>query len=289
MSDVDLTQSAAEAAARAIEAEGGSAPGTEGEPAPTTQQPPAEASTTETAGSSAPESVPYSRFKEVNDQLRSWKELQGIGHDVDSLRQLAEWERSFNINPGESWMAVANQISDQLPEPVRAAVMLAQQAADGTATPAASATNSEEEEKDEPPEWARPLLEDHEARKQQEQESANDQALQSILDWWLAEDEREQIKSPDRKFMLTFIAGNAGEATTLEDLRQIARNEWKEMREAELKGSVIKPQPGGAPLPVPGGGPASNPPPKPQTLADASRRALADMKSGVLPPPGEGV
>jgi hypothetical protein len=284
-SDIDLSQSAASAAAAAIEADGGSAPGTEGTPAPQTQSSqPAEASTTEMGTeSSTPDSVPYSRFKEVNDQLRPWKEFQEFGHDANSLRQLVEWERSFNLDPAASWMSVAEQI-EQLPQNVRDAVMMNLQA-QGSQNPSPNASEGETTPTgEEPPEWARPLIEDYQSRTEREEQKANDQALESMLDWWTEQDKSDGIQSPDKKYMLTFISGNSGEADSLEDLQQRARNEWKELREAELRASVDTSR-GGAPLPVPGGGPASNPPPKPSTLSEASRRAIADIRSGVLKAP----
>src|SRR5262245_59020122 len=53
-----------------------------------------------------PESIPYARFKEVNDRLsglRGYEELQQYGYDADSLRRLASFEQQWQADPVGVW------------------------------------------------------------------------------------------------------------------------------------------------------------------------------------------
>src|SRR5262245_46832489 len=83
------------------------------------QTPPAGAQNTDNeSGGTPPETIPYSRFKEVNDAYRPYKELSDVGYDADSLRQLAEFETSFKVDPVSTWLAVAANI-DGLPQEMK--------------------------------------------------------------------------------------------------------------------------------------------------------------------------
>lgn len=291
LSGIDLSMPASEAARIAgSPGEGsGTAPGTGDTPAPNPPQSPPEAapSTTEAAGTGAvPETVPYARFKEVNDGYKPYKELQAMGHTADSLRELAEWERSFDMNPVGSWMAVAEALGDQMPESVREAVAQHRQTTGAATTPPGSVTPTQPDNgasppsPEEPPAWAKPLIEDFEGRTNQAREDSNKETLDKIVNWWLAEDKELGIKSPDRKHMLTFIAGNAGIVDSIEDLQSTARQEWLELTQGAVQESIVR-EPGGA-LPVPDGVPPANPAPVLKTLKEANARVLADVRAGRL-------
>src|SRR5829696_867956 len=114
---------------RRIDADGGeglaadAVPGSGGsqtEPAP----PPAGESNADTgAGGGLPDTVPYARFKEVNDQyseLKGYKTLAEYGYDPDSLGRLAAFESSYLQDPINTWKAMADNLD--LPEELKAAL-----------------------------------------------------------------------------------------------------------------------------------------------------------------------
>src|SRR5215831_20921657 len=72
--------------------------------------PPAGAINTDTAqGQGPPESIPYARFKEVNDRLaglRGYEELAQYGYDADSLRRLASFEQQYQADPIGVWRSI---------------------------------------------------------------------------------------------------------------------------------------------------------------------------------------
>src|SRR4051794_14505307 len=80
----------------------GASPGNAGEP-PITEPPTAGSSNTDTgSGNGAPDTIPYARFKEVNDryaELKPFEELTSFGYDADSLRRLAAFEAGYLQDP----------------------------------------------------------------------------------------------------------------------------------------------------------------------------------------------
>jgi hypothetical protein len=282
---VDLDQPASDAA-------GGEAPvpgtGTPTEPA--AAETPAEAQKTETPQQGGPpEAIPYSRFKEVNDQLRPFKDIEALGYDVDSLRQLADWGIQFDLNPVDSWLAIAEQLED-LPEPIQAAVqeyMGVEEPDKGQTTPQPKGQQTDED--GEPPSWFKPIQEKVE-RVTEYVETAEQEAvdrekreiLDGLLNDWKTADQSDGIRSPADSRMLTFISAHAAGANSIEDLLSRARGEWLEEREDILNGSV-KREPTGAPVRVPGSGaPVQEGPPKPKTLAEANALVEAAAQAGTL-------
>lgn len=274
---VDLSQSVSEA----VGGEGGggdAAPGTGQPPATSTEQPPAEATTTETPAQEGqpPETIPYPRFKEVNDQLREYRDLG----DVDSLRQLADWAGEFDQNPVGTWLAVAKEMADQLPQSIRDA--LAAEASVQTPKPQGNTPPQQpESSNDEPPAWAKPLLEDKEKRDAEVEASARREALNSLLQQWKDADAKDGLKSIPDERMLTFISGNAGVASSMDNLLERARGEWLELRKETLGESVERDE-SGAPRRVPGSAPPPPQPRKIRSLAEASAEAEAAIKAGNL-------
>ena len=276
---VDLNQPAGDVAGGG-EQGGAPAPGTGTQPDTTPQAtPPAEAQNTDTGVPSGgpPDSVPYSRFKEVNDQLRGFKELETLGYDADSLRQLAVWGAQFDQNPVDSWLSVAKELGDDLPPEVLEAVTAHVEGQAMVAQPQQADPDSE------PPPWAQKLTERLDARDAADEQAARAQMLDSIVGKWKEADTRDGIASiPDEK-IYTYISSNAPQATNEDELLSLARQEFLDTREFILQGSVVKPGDSRAPVTVPGSGaPVTEAPPRPKTLAEASAAALADEKAGAL-------
>ncbi|HWI67090.1 MAG TPA: hypothetical protein VNS88_01705, partial [Nitrospiraceae bacterium] len=271
---VDLNQPAAEAAGGA----GAPVPGTGQQSSPPqTATPPAEAQNTDTEQQSGgpPDNVPYPRFKEVNDQLRAFKELEAFGYDADSLRQLATWGAQFDQNPVDSWMAVAKELGDDLPPEIREAVAAHLGTQEATVQP--QQVNQDGEDGDQPT-WAKELKQRLDARDAADEQTARAQMLDGLVSKWKSADQKDGIPTiPDEK-IYTYISGNAPGATNEDELFDLARKEFLDTREFILQGSVVKPGGSGAPVTVPGSGtPVNEAPPRPKTLAEATAAALADV------------
>jgi hypothetical protein len=266
-------------------AEGAEALGTGETESPDAGQP-AGALNTDTAGEGGtPETIPYSRFKEVNDSYRRlapFEELAEAGYDADSLRQLAEFEAGFKADPVSTWFAIAQQV-EGIPTEVKE---LAQQHLTGSGgSPAGSndttpALQGDSQEGSGEPEWARAQREEiarlkaaNAAREEREFAEANDRLLNGIMDSWKTADQNAGIDPPDERKMLTFIMAHARGSNSVEEILENARGEYMELRE-EMLGSAIKPGANlGAPLSVPSGSAPVNTAGEPKTLAEASARA----------------
>jgi hypothetical protein len=272
---VDLNQPASQAAQQ----EGAPVPGTE-QPAPT---PPAEptagsqnAETTQ-RGEGPPESVPYSRFKEVNDQLRSYKELEGYGYDADSLHQLVQWGVQFDTNPVDSWLAVAKELDD-LPPDVKE-VVEAHLNTQSAVQPQQSSGDSEDGEE---PAWAQELKERLDAREAEEARAERAKILDGLVGKWKEADKKDGLATIPEEKIYTYISSNAPRAKNEQELFDLARQEYMELREFHLQ-STVKPGEPRAPVTVPGSGaPVQEAPPRPRTLAEASAQAEADMTAGTF-------
>jgi hypothetical protein len=276
---VDLNQPADQAAAAAGAEAGAPAPGTGQQSSPTpAATPPAEAQNTDTEQPTGgpPDNVPYSRFKEVNDQLRSFKELEQLGYDADSLRQLAQWGAQFDQNPVDSWMAVANELGDDLPPEVREAVSAHLGTQEQTAQP-------QQPEDGDQPAWAKELKERLDTRDAADEQAARAQMLDSLVSKWKTADQKDGIPTIPVEKIYTYISGNAPGATNEDELFDLARKEFLDTREFILQGSVVKPGDTRAPVTVPGSGaPVQEAPPRPKTLAEATAAALSDAQAGTL-------
>lgn len=273
---VDLNQPAEQAAGEA----GAPVPGTGQQSAPQqTATPPAEAQNTDTEQPSGgpPDNVPYSRFKEVNDQLRGFKELEGLGYDADSLRQLATWGAQFDQNPVDSWMAVAKELGDDLPPEIREAVEAHLGVQEATVQPQQANQDGET------PPWAQELKERLDQRDAADEQAARAEMLDSLVSKWKTADQKDGIPTIADEKIYTYISGNAPAAQTEDELFDLARQEFLDTREFILQGSVVKPGDSRAPVTVPGSGaPVNEAPPRPKTLAEATAAALADVSAGNL-------
>jgi hypothetical protein len=277
-----------------IEADGGldAVPGT-GE-TPGTPAPAAAPTTPDSAGG-PPESIPYARFKEVNDQLQNLKpyeELQQYGYDPDSLGRLAAFEAQYMTDPIGTWLALSSDLD--LPQEVKDALE-----AVGSATPATPATPGEASpsgaEPTTPPTPPAELPEDvqrtlqwaQQRMAEEQQQAANAQTeavLSATTGHWDKLDEADSLKTPDN-IKLTFISAAAarGGFTSAEQLAESARNDLLAYRDAELGSAVSGSRRPGTPLAVPGSAPGTTEPVRFGDLREASRAAAADLQAGRLP------
>jgi hypothetical protein len=258
--------------------DGAPAPGTDVEDV---QTPPAEAKTTDTSG--PPESVPYARFKEVNDQLREFKELQeATGYDVDSLRQLAEWDQSFAQDRVGTFLQIGEAL--ELPDDLKEAIARHRE---GGESPKDNEKPDQKQEgslsDEEPPTWAKPLVDDYKERTAEAERSAQQEVLDSILESWDKLDEEQEIPEEEQlteSEKLTFLIAHSQRGTSQDKIVSTARGEWLSQRERAQKGTVRRPDEK-TPRSVPGSGaPPQGEKQVPKTLSEATELARAALLSG---------
>jgi len=266
--------------------EGGAPVSGTGETSTATTDPSAGTQNTDTGqGDGPPETIPYSRFKEVNDQLgelRPYKDLQNLGYDADSLRQLAEFEAGFQADPARTWLTIADNI-EQLPPEVKEAVK--RHLGSAPSGDSSSQSGQSSQDGDGEPASVKELrakldrLEQSDVERQRREASdASNQILDGVMAAWRSADEADGLKPLSEQKMLTYIIAHARSTNSPEELLRAARQEWHDTREEVLSSSM--PKPGGnanAPRPVPGSGAPLNFDEPPKTLAEASMRAKARL------------
>lgn len=257
---------------------------------------PAGAENTVTPGGSDPGPVPYSRFKEVNEARRTLEEsyrpyadLEQIGYGADDFQRLAAWETEFMQDPVATWMNQAASI-EGLPQSVKDAIAASKAEApkgnpsDADAGPPTPTEPSDQTPGTEPPEWAKPLLQDHQQRTEAQQRSAEDAVLNAITNAWNTIDEGQGIITPP-SMMLRYLQDAQGQ--TAEAILTDARERFLADREVLLKAEIKQPGNGSTvPRAVPGSGgttPATEPV-RPTSLRDATKLALAAHERGQLVP-----
>jgi hypothetical protein len=271
-----------------------SVPGT-GEPAALEVTPPAAEPLNTDPGSPPPSSVPYSRFKEVNDARRSMEEamapiaeLEQLGYPVAELQRLAQWETEFAQDPVEAWVATARSI-ENLPDGIKAAIE-AHSSGAGAATPPAqeppAGVEPEPPTAEKVPEELQWLIDREKAREKAEAEAAQRAeaearrqtgaaALDSIVKAWKEQDEKDQVKTPEATMMAHIMAA-ATQTDSVEETFKIARSEWLASREETLQSTVHRPALGLRTVPGSGSGQTPAQPPRPaRTLKEASKIAAA--------------
>ena len=269
--------------------EPGGVPGNTGANVP----PPAGASNTDTAqaGQGPPDSIPYARFKEVNDRLaglRGYEELAQYGYDADSLRRLASFEQQYQADPIGVWRSMA--VNLDLPQEVQDAI---RRFADAGTPPRAAEgqTNGSDPNAPAVPAEVQRRLDYVDQIMQRDEQSQREAALDRVVAAWDEADEREGITTSKRT-QLNYIAAMASRKQdgrpvygTVEGLAQAARAARMEDRDLDLAGLV---QPGnanrGAPPVLPGSLPTPAGPVKFNNLRDASQAAEADLLAGRLTP-----
>src|SRR3990167_1159436 len=216
-------------------------PGTgEETPGSETTPPAAEPLNTDTEGRQGPpETIPYSRFKEVNDQLgelRPFKELADVGYDADSLRQLAEFDATFRARPIDTWLQIATQLD--LPAELKSAIE-AHATSDQTPTGKAAASDGAKDD-GEIPEWAKKLQGKFEEQEEKELRTERQALLDGLLAKWTEMDGADGIKTIGDDKKLTYIMAHATNSGSTEDILNGARKEWLDVREEILESAVRK-------------------------------------------------
>lgn len=265
------------------------APGTGGDTDPAAGTP-AGALNTDNGGGQAPDTVPYSRFKEVNDSLVQYKgsygQLEELGYDADSLRQLVGFEVAYQQNPTRVLNELVEGLGD-LPPEAKAAIKEHLGAA--AAPPAATQDNGGQQggENEEPPAWAKPLIEDHVARQTQREADDRSAKLDEVIRLWNDADTKDNLRTPERA-MLAHIAINAPHFNTTAEIAEAARKDYMGVVEEQLGGersTLRDTRATGSPLTVPAGaGLTPTPPNKIRSISEASALALAAIRSNTLPP-----
>jgi|SRR5215471_7782353 len=265
---------------------GSSAEGTGGDQAGT-QQNQSSAGTSNTVDSdrgTPPDTIPYSRFTEVNSRLqalREYEQLEQMGISSDSAMRLANFERAYLEDPKGTIAALVDQ--QDLPDAQKTALkaLLTQQQSqqDGAL---------EGDQDGKPPELTPELKEvvDWVRDRRTADENAESQTrLDHVVSHWRQLDERDGIKTTERQRLLYVqsVAGSGTQFQTLEQLAEAARTLYLEDRDDNLGSAVIR-RGTGAPLAVPPGGvPGTQPMPPPRSMKEARQRIQEDIAAGLLP------
>lgn len=274
----------AEAALAAARDAGGSE-GTEGVP-PAPAPPAAAPLNTDTgADGRTPETIPYGRFKEVNDQLaelRPYSEFTKLGYDPDSLGRLVNFEASYQQDPTGTVAFLVDNLD--LPSGVKGAVrtLLTNEgtppAGDGGGTPDEDDTGQQMSAE------MKEALEYYRERKARDETDASNQQLDTALGHWNKLDAEDKIETPRHiQLMAISSVAGSGQFATIEDLANAARATIVDYRDNLLGSAVVPRNRGGSPPAVPPGPPAAPEQPKFSSLKEASKAALEDMKAGRLP------
>lgn len=299
---------AAAAMAAAIDADGGAglpggdadaAPGADGAGSAAAPPPPAGASNTDTGGDrGAPDTIPYARFKEVNDSLSSLKGFEPlieVGYDPDSLGRLAAFEQQYISDPVGVWASMMDNI--ELPQELKDAVTQhVESARSGDASGAGRAGG-------EPSNGAKPALDLPDDVKQRleyvdrlqarEAEAERNAQLDRVVSHWDELDKKDGITVPTeakaleqyrilqyRQIAATLGAGE--QFASVEDVVNAARQPMVDYRSSVLGGAVRTGRTG-APLAVPGGASAPAGPVQFKNIREATKAAEEAMKRGELP------
>lgn len=263
---------------------GSEAPGSEGVQAPPTPPPAAEPSTPDSgAAGGTPETIPYARFKEVNDRynaVKGYEDLATLGYDPDSLGQLAAFGVAYEQDPVGTWMNMADNL--ELPQEVKDA-LAASNASSGRAEGEPSSDGQKPLEL--PPEVQQRLDYVDQLRARDEQRDRNDK-LDAVVREWDRMDKQDEIETPEliKLMAISATASSGQQFQTAEAIAQAARATIVDYRSGVLQGAVSRTGRGGSPPALPG----SSLPPSPgrnfgADIKAASRAAMEAMERGELP------
>ena len=268
----------------AIEADGGlddaaAVPGTGTEES---QPTPAGAENTDARTGGPPETIPYSRFQEVNSRyqaLKGYEDLAQYGIEPDSAVRLANFEAAYVQDPKgviSSMIDSQQDLSDEQKAVMRQ--LLTEEARAG----AQDVDGEGEGPAAIPPEVAQRLAQVDQIM--QEREEADRQArLDIVVRHWDGLDKQDGVDVPERtKLVWISSAAAAGGFETLEQLAEAARSSYFEDRDHTL-GSAVQSRGTGTPRTVPGSAAAPSPPEEFHSFSDANKQILADIKAGRLP------
>jgi hypothetical protein len=268
----------------AIQADGGledaaAVPGTGMEDQPAS---PAGAENADTPAGGPPETIPYSRFQEVNSRyqdLKQYEELAQYGIEPDSVVRLASFEAAYIEDP----KGIINTLIDSqqdLSDETKAAMreLLSQQ------SDRAGAQGDGEGDGNVaiPPEVAQKMAQLDQIIAERE-EADRQQRLDIVVRHWDGLDEQDGLDVPERTKLVWIASAASREGyETLEQLAEAARASYLEDRDHSL-GSVVQSRDTGTPRTVPGSAAAPSPPEEFKDFKSANKQILADIKAGRLP------
>jgi hypothetical protein len=232
-----------------------------------------------------PETIPYSRFSEVNGRLRDlqpYEVLQTMGIDPDSAVRLASFEQEYMRDPRGTLSALIDQQSD-LPDSQKTALKALLDPS-GSVGDVARTPEGNGDDPVQLPAEDRELLDWARNARSRESEQESQARLDLVVRHWQQQDERDGITVPPRQRLL-YIQGAAGSGQqfqTLEQLSDAARAQFLEDRDLTL-GSAVTHRGTGTPRTVPSGGLPPTPPIVPRTMGEARKLIEADIKAGRLP------
>lgn len=226
---------------------------------------------TDTESGTAPETIPYSRFKEVNDRYRELKpfsELADLGYDADSLRNLAELDAAFAQNP----FSTTAQIVETLDLPTETKTLL-KKALEENSPAVAQRTDSKDQGKqddgEEIPKWAQEIQARLDERDKADEDAELQGTVEDMLEQWRKADEEAELEPLAEKTMLTYIISASQRESEPDDILRVAREEFDETQAQALK-RTLKPGEKGKRLVPSGGAVVTNADEPPKTLAEAT-------------------
>lgn len=263
----------------------GPVPGNEG-----VAPPAAGPSTTDTGaqgGQTVPDTIPYARFKEVNDKyssLRGYETLASYGYDPDSLGRLAAFEAEYQSNPYGVLKTMAERLDlpqellDRIVDPTIGA-------GDGSQGPGQAQSQGSSTRTDDLPPDVKERLEYVDQLRQRDAEEANNAQLGRVEAAWDRLDEADGISTPRMVKLMAIqsLAGGPQTFTTVDDFAKAARIPLMEYRDEALGSAVRNRQTGQTPS-LPGSGPVPTEPVNFGTdIRAASKAAQAAIERGELP------
>jgi hypothetical protein len=273
--------------ARRAEADGvdlGAAPGNEGGTPTDDQSSSAGTLNSDTVDGRTPETIPYARFKEVNDRyngLKDFEELQGYGYDADSLRRLAAFEASYLQDPTGTTAAMVDNLD--LPQDAKDSIKehLKVQSGSAEGEPSGDGTDAVAPL----PPGVQERLDYVDQMREREAEQAREAQLQAVVAAWDELDKKDEIKTPEKiKLMaISATAQGGGNWRTYEDLAKDARGSLLEYR-SDVLGSAVRTGRGGSPpVSLPGSAPGGSGPVRFKDIREATKAAEAAIARGELP------
>jgi len=271
----------------------GAAPGNADVPPDPSTSPAGESNADTVGGQGPPDTIPYARFKEVNDsyqRLRGYEDLEQYGYDADTLRRLAAFETGYMQDPYGTVKLLAENLD--LPQEVldgidrhAASVQQPDRADQGNGRAEGESDASGDQRLRLSPEDQQ-RLEYVDQLREQEIAASREASLQAVVRAWDSLDETDNVTTPERfKLVAIATAAQSGqEFRTHEDLAKAAREYAIEFRSSVLGEAIQGTGHRGAPPALPAGAPASSGPLKFKNLREASKAAEAAMARGELPP-----
>jgi hypothetical protein len=255
------------------------------DPQPVSDSSAGTSNTVETPAGGPPDTIPYSRFSEVNSrlqELRPYEALVSMGIDPDSAVRLASFEQAYMQDPVGTLASLIDQQTD-LPDARKTALkelLTPSGSQDGARTP----DDGDGEPVPELPAEAKEAVAYVAELKREREQADTQRRLDHMLDHWQRQDEQDgvQVTSRQRLLYIQSVAGSDVQFQSLEDMSDAARNLFLQDRDANL-GSVVQHRGTGTPRAVPSGGLPPMPPIVPKSMKEARKLIEADIAAGRLP------